>query len=999
VAAGYSDAEIRELAKDRRGLLDTIATIRGDDPGELGMVGYDYQIPSIEQHLGLTPGEPHSTIGKTIRDSRRLGNNGAQQVGEVAEVTIRDINKLERTLTENMRTILQGKPNQLTGAERLAIVDRVTNWLPNMDNVDAAATKAGNAMADWIMLNYKDRRNIDSILGILTPYHYYWSRMPARALMAAMQKPSLVNFGYEFERAVGIENEQSDVPDRLRGSLPIPGTNYRANVSNLLNYALPHQGYVNAARRVMGDDPYSDASASDNDFEKAANKLEAWAPGLNLIWEMALDAKDGKLDKDYSSVLNSMIPILGMPASSLYQYATGDMPAKDGWAGKVGFGPDVAPDGFPLDVYRARRATTWIAEEEGLNVADVAYANQVILNQWKGLPVEQGIPPEHLQDALALADRGVRRGASDRNMARLSANTTLMSVNPYTEAEQRQRAASAGYNAAGYDVFDNTSGSKDTQKGIIAKTPTLERAWTKSSDNPGLDAQIGALYDEAEITGDYDAVMPQIKALEAQKVDENGQPLPPKPKVNPYVPSTADVLRGPYPGNSPDYDIIDSKGMNPQEQLDKHNKDLASPYWEAYNEIKKGDNETKAAYLRDNPVFAEIYKQNIIDKGGTPEDWWTDYKGTGTKTGTGTGTGGVAPGSVTRDDFTEAELDQYYDEYKAFSNVKDWDGQKAWLAEHPEWARMQADTINAKYGEYPWWYDDVLGGTGAAASAYSGPSYDSQPNSVADVLRKPYDAPVRGKGLGAVGGGDSGGDWSTSWDEYKALGKDNDAKRQYMLDHPEFAAYYVERYGDDSAWWLKGGGGSGWKNYGKGGGGSRYGSSGAFSAEWDAYHAAEDGRQYLIDHPEFAEEYLRFIQEKDPEATAWWLEADWSADWDAYTKLGDNAAKMQYMVDHPEFAEMYKGKYGAWWENGGGGARSYSSYSYGGGGGGGGGGGEIGRYSRLSVDPRRLDYNLMRGQQQQQRPWIPYSNPQPDWLRAGEQLRPDFIRKWMPPKL
>jgi hypothetical protein len=34
----------------------------------------------------------------------------------------------------------------------------------------------------------------------------------------------------------------------------------------------------------------------------------------------------------------------------------------------------------------------------------------------------------------------------------------------------------------------------------------------------------------------------------------------------------------------------------------------------------------------------------------------------------------------------------------------------------------------------------------------------------------------------------------------------------------------------------------------------------------------------------------------------------------------------------------------------------------------------------------------------QQRQWIPYSNPTPDWLRAGDRLAPDPIRKWQRPK-
>jgi hypothetical protein len=65
--------------------------------------------------------------------------------------------------------------------------------------------------------------------------------------------------------------------------------------------------------------------------------------------------------------------------------------------------------------------------------------------------------------------------------------------------------------------------------------------------------------------------------------------------------------------------------------------------------------------------------------------------------------------------------------------------------------------------------------------------------------------------------------WAEYWDEYRALGEDWDAKKAYMQANPEFAAYYIAKYGDEAAWWAdenQTGGRGFWQNVGGYGGGS-----------------------------------------------------------------------------------------------------------------------------------------------------------------------------------
>lgn len=77
-------------------------------------------------------------------------------------------------------------------------------------------------------------------------------------------------------------------------------------------------------------------------------------------------------------------------------------------------------------------------------------------------------------------------------------------------------------------------------------------------------------------------------------------------------------------------------------------------------------------------------------------------------------------------------------------------------------------------------------------------------------------------------------EWSLNWDEYQALGEDWAGKKAYMLAHPEFAAYYKDRYGN--AWWEEAGGGSGFA----GGGRAYYGGGGGYSGGDVVYEGGVD---------------------------------------------------------------------------------------------------------------------------------------------------------------
>lgn len=952
IDAGFSDSEIRDLAKDadtadgRRSILDLLASIRGDTPEDMGLAAYDMTVPSISHIMGVRDaGDGYSLWQRTVAGN---GAQGFPSQAEQARAVLSNLNDAERMVKANLNTLIQGQPNTLTGAQKVALVDAARDWTPHVDTVAAKSRYVGDAISDHIMKNVDAKRDMDTLLSIFMNYSYFWRTIPSTIITAAIQKPSLVNFFYEMNRAIDTENEQAQVPDRLRGYAPIPGTDKRINIGRTLRYAM------GGATDYGRENPFIEVDDNDNWLERKVKPVAKYLPGLSeWVW-YAMDAGDGKVDEYYGDVFNNFapIPFVGTKVSSLYQATQGKMPAREGVMAGWGFGPNES------DPHTARRTAGLIAEEEGISNTILGYANQAILNQYNGDPIEQGIDPTFLAAALELAERAVTRNAQDDLVGQMSAYWTTAAVKPWTEAEQEIDRADKAHKASMYSE-QNPDGSAALRTDQKQNDASITRGDIRYEDAPGLEARIREVYNQinrleasnpAAFDGVTNGLYKEIERLKAQL------PVDPDYTPDPYY------------------------GMNPDEKVAKEQKLLASEHWDAYHAIPKGDDK-RAQYLRDNPDFVPIYDANEVKQGREVNHWWEEEdsktskagsKGSKTLGGSTTpaeGTGsGLEPGSVSRDDFTEAQLDQLFDAYGTYSDNKDWDGQKAWLQENPEFARYYADITLNKYGEYPWWYDDVMGAAGTGAAGLQRPP--SQPNSVADVLRRPYDAPGTGDnkvvGKGGKGSADMGG------------GGD----------------YTPNQWSDD----------------------------------WDAYRNSGNKRQYLLDHPAFADEYMRFVRSKDPNATAWWLEGSsyskrygrgggygggdytpgaWSKEWDAYGALGEDwAAKKKFMLDNPEFAKYYKDRYGnAWWEQEDRVRAAFTPYSRAGnspylGGGGGGGGGSGGGYSGYTpqVNPRFMSRELEVPVGQQDRPWIPYSQPTPDWVRAGDRLQPEPIRRWQPPK-
>jgi len=212
-----------------------------------------------------------------------LAGNKAPEMGDVALHQIRTLQDAYGRVIAKLPEILEGKPNRMTPAQQVRVLDELNRILPQYDDILAGAVQVGEKMGNFAMLNYGDKRNLDLLLGAVFPYHYFWSRSAKNWLRRVASKPGVVNFWYESERAIDLENEQNDLPQHLRGTLPNPLPFGPDRIGNPLTYALPFAMYMMGNEFVNPDDAKSEA-------ERWIMNVQKFTPGLYPLADYALKA-------------------------------------------------------------------------------------------------------------------------------------------------------------------------------------------------------------------------------------------------------------------------------------------------------------------------------------------------------------------------------------------------------------------------------------------------------------------------------------------------------------------------------------------------------------------------------------------------------------------------------------------------------------------------------------------------------------------------------------
>lgn len=372
----------------------------------------------------------------------------APEVGEMAQHTIRTLADAERKILQRLPEILAGKPNTMTPAQQLRVLDALNDMLPQYDNVLAGAVRTGEQMANYAMLNYNDKRNLDVWAATLMPYHYFWSRSAKNWMQRAVQKPGIVNMWYESQRAIDQENQQNNIPQHLQGTIQNPLAQFGVGpdrLANPLDFMLPFSMYL-GSDFVNPDDARSD-------MERWMMTIKKYTPAMYPIADYATKAlldqtaplPGGKRRTDEFQ-LGDVLPLYKM-AGYGYQAMTGDMSMSQG---PLGYGDE-------YDYGRAGKQVALAGLRGDINPNDAMWAPDVGYQQQTGanaLPEQQG-------QGVGAWQQGAQAAGWERLMNRAGAFLTGVPGYNLSPEEQQMRDMKAQRVQLGYNEVTNPYGSKE----------------------------------------------------------------------------------------------------------------------------------------------------------------------------------------------------------------------------------------------------------------------------------------------------------------------------------------------------------------------------------------------------------------------------------------------------------------------------------------------------------------------------------------------------------
>ncbi len=508
----------------------------------------DYTIP--KSGTGFNPLGMADDAGKDARQVvGQVDPTFTPTVGDVAYYQASRIQDALKTIQANLPAILKGQPNTLTQAQRLRVIDEAAKLGAVFDNVLDSAMRSGQGAADFAMLNFRDRRNMDTVLGSVLPYHYFWTRSAKNWAWRTATKPSIANFYAESKRAIDTENEQSDLPIHLRGKVQNPLNQYGIGpeyIVNPLNYALPFTMY-------QGSDFVDPEEAPKGSMEHALLLAQKYAPGIMPAYDIALRAWQGKLEPKN---IGDYVPLY-RAGGYAYQAATGKTSPQGllGWGDQWDMGRVGKQIGLQVLAGEAPPGASKYARDVGFQLLH-----------------DVDPRPEQPAESQAIWEAAAKKAGISRLWAVAGAYALGLPMYEYTPEEEQLRTMQAQRQGLGYGPVTNPQGSREAQYQFDEQTNDVVD-WSYSSLYPGnedrevrpadsasfdeLQDERGAMFDarqekrDAYLTENFDATREELN-------DATG---------NDAFWDELDLLDEKYPSAAiPESTGQPPKGMNPQER-------------------------------------------------------------------------------------------------------------------------------------------------------------------------------------------------------------------------------------------------------------------------------------------------------------------------------------------------------------------------------------------------------------------------------------------------
>jgi hypothetical protein len=589
VEVGMDDADIEQLAQAARpDVLEFIESLGlpglGPPPNVNLQKGSSYYgIVLNPDALNMLNLVGDKAFWKEVLDSiRRSFGPVDDRVASVARETLTNLDDAENLILRNLDRMLKPQKNQMSPNQRLRMMDLIDDKaVPRFKSELAIANEVGRETANWNMLNFGDRRNVDTILSSISPYPYFWSRMPARMALASLTKPRIVNNYWEVGDNLAEENKRRQRPDYREGSFALPGGEWL--MGNPLLNAIPYGMYL--SNNPFMETPTEDASAT----EQWLTSLQHVIPGLMPAYKYAYDKYYRGVDPEF--MWSDLMPIPRMVG----YFNMG----RTGHISGPGSEPSVHPVmrlGDEWDYGRAGKAISLMVLDGEISPEMAAWAIDV------GHQIRNGVGPlpEQPEEARGIWEAGVQAMAVDRGIALLAAFLIGVPIYHYPQLEHEMRMLKA------------------------------ERSGLKYSKEGRHEGEVGNIAGGRGAQKEYDRLLAEEKGLpEGQNALDPAygyRQLYGEPEETSYRGATRPGARGSQLGFKPKEDAIyDYEEMKKNEWLAAHPEAHAGGDKQGYKLFQKYESDLKDEREEKIAALEEQYPSRQYGESGEFQFSGADY--------------------------------------------------------------------------------------------------------------------------------------------------------------------------------------------------------------------------------------------------------------------------------------------------------------------------------------------------------------------------------------
>jgi hypothetical protein len=888
-----TDGELLRLFYQSQGYDGLIIRrTQGQSPNEYfePLVGIVVKWPSEERFgpqmygdFDMGPDWESPVVGAQIWNQRTTAaraNGGAEdamQLGNGAGVTLDDLNRAQEQAISGMAQARQSAsatpPSGIPPQAGLAVLNNAGAFNSKWDDMLARSAAAADDAAEFTMLEPGNVRNIDTVLRMFMPYHYFWSRSAKNWTQRALADPRILNAWHASAQQNEMANQRAQaeygagvMPARGEDRFETFGDYYSTNLGDIL---FPFNSY--------GANDFIDPEVATNPYERAWLIGKQWTPlgglGMDMAVSAYLDANSPRAPGAASRMsefgVSDIIPHVGLVAL-LHQIYTGQIPdtriTGDPYAYGVA-GRDVAtmpttaaPKG--MDPYEWETMKEWAIENLRMEQQDLEALAEM---------------PE--AEARKVMETAIKQSGVDKFWGTLLGMLLGPSFVRIPEEELNARQIQALRRKLGFSA-ENPYGSQAAIDELDRMSGGLHRALamyselypSKTGDQPddidyGTPGQNAAKREKNAArekihethNAQIDAIIAaNINTMSAKEIKELTDPINDKrwaliegldeqfPSVVAGRPLTPDFYKNYRPEELQEA-ALEGVDKAADEEMKRYREEMSAhadaERWDAYWEMSDAQLEHETAFIAKLLSNPNELSKHVLGLPVSP----------------------ILPDEIRDVAEQMAAQDNATTEMQKKLREKQ-------LAERGA-ATEERLVIDAHWDAY-----------NAAPKGTKDDYMRANPDFAAYYLAKYPDNGAWWLAEGGSGGSGAGGDWDAEWAEYKSQPKG--MKDDYMRSHPEFAAYYLSRYPENGAWWENGSSGSG-------SGYSGSASSTEIDQWWAEYKALGEDydakRKYMEEHPEFAAYY------KSRGFSAWWEDEEGEATSASY----DYRAARRNRTDRP----------------------------------------------------------------------------------------------------